>query len=78
VTAGHARSLSPAAERLVERGMMRLDVTLRPPRLFFTDSGLAALRAIMADRRLANPAQFAHVRRELGIDALQQDDGAAD
>jgi hypothetical protein len=27
-------------------------------RLFFTEPGLAALRAMMADRRLANPTQF--------------------
>jgi hypothetical protein len=72
-----ARTLaSPAAEHLVERGLMRLDATLWPPRIFFIDPGLAGLRALIADRRLANPAQFAHVRRELGIDALQQDDGA--
>jgi hypothetical protein len=70
--------LSPAAESLVERGLMRLDVTLRPPRLFFTEPGLAALRTMMADRRLANPMQFAHVRRELGIDPPRQDDVAAD
>jgi hypothetical protein len=70
--------LPPAAEGLIERGLMRLDATLRPPRIFFTDPGLAALRAMMADRRLANPAQFAHVRRELGIDPPQPDDGAAE
>ena len=70
--------LSPAAESLVERGLMRLDATLRPPRIFFTEPGLAALRAMMADRRLANPAQFAHVRQELGIDPPRQDDVAAD
>ena len=39
-----------------------------PPRLFFTEAGPAALRAMTADRRLANPVTFAHVRRELGID----------
>ena len=70
--------LSPAAENLVDRGLMRLDAALRPPSLFFTEPGLAALRAMMADRRLANPAQFAHVRQELGIDPPRQDDAAAD
>jgi hypothetical protein len=40
----------------------------RPPRLFFTDAGLVELRAMMADRRLADPVKFAHIRRELGID----------
>jgi hypothetical protein len=47
---------------------MRLDASLRPPRLFFTEAGLAALRAMMADARLASPKAFAHVRQELGID----------
>ena len=52
---------------LVARGLMRLDVTARWPRLFFTDAGLAALRTMMADARLADPAKFAHVRQELGL-----------
>ena len=30
--------------------------------------GLDELRVMMADRRLANPEKFAHVRQELGID----------
>ena len=58
----------PAAASLIQRGLMRLDITLRPPRVYFTEAGLAALRVMMADRRLANPTQFAHIRRELGID----------
>ncbi len=57
-----------AAAGLLERGLMRLDATARWPRLFFTDAGLAALRAMMADRRFADPAKFAHVRQELGLD----------
>ena len=56
------------AKGLLERGLMRLEVTPWPPRLFFTKAGLAALRAMMADGRFANPVTFAHVRRELGID----------
>ena len=46
---------------------MRLDATTRIPRLFFTAEGLDALRVMMADRRLANPEKFAHVRQELGL-----------
>jgi len=57
-----------AALGLLERGLMRLDATIRQPRLFFTDAGLASLQAMMADRRFADPAKFAHVRRELGLD----------
>jgi len=59
----------PVAKGLIERGLMRLDATLRPPRLFFTEAGLATLRTMMADARVANPVKFAHVRQELGIDA---------
>ncbi len=57
-----------AAAGLLERGLMRLDVTGRLPRLVFTEAGLAALRTMMADKRLADPSKFAHVRQELGID----------
>ena len=57
-----------AAKGLLDRGLMRLQATPWPPRLFFTKAGLLALRAMMTDRRLANPKTFAHVRRELGID----------
>ena len=57
-----------AAQGLLARGLVRLDASLRPPRLFLTEAGLAALRAMMADPRLASPKAFAHVRRELGID----------
>ena len=56
------------AKGLLDRGLMHLQPTPWPPCLFFTEAGLAALRAIMADRRFANPATFAHVRQELGID----------
>ncbi len=57
-----------AATGLLERGLMRLEPTPWPPRLFFNEAGLAALRAMMADRRFADPKTFAHVRQELGID----------
>ena len=60
--------ISPVARGLVERGLMRLDTSQHLPRLVFTESGLAALRTKMSDRRLADPKNFAHVRQELGID----------
>ncbi len=60
--------LSSIARGLVERGLMRLDTSQHFPRLFFTETGLAGLRAMMAGRRLADPKKFAHIRRELGID----------
>jgi hypothetical protein len=42
--------------------------------LFFTKAGLVALRAMMMDRRLADPKKFAHVRQELGIDPVSEGD----
>lgn len=61
--------LRPAAKSLLERGLMRLDTTSRIPRLFFTDTGMEDLRAMMADARLANREKFAHIRQELGLKA---------
>jgi hypothetical protein len=60
--------LPPAAKSLLERGLMRLDQSRPIPRLFFTETGIVALRQMIADRRLADPLKFAHVRSELGID----------
>jgi hypothetical protein len=62
--------LSPIAKGLLERGLMRLDTSQHLPRLFFTEAGLAELRTMMADRRLADPKKFGHVRQELGIDPI--------
>ena len=59
-----------AAQGLLDRGIMRLDLTGRLPLLFFTDAGLEALRTMMADGRLADPKKFAHIRQELGIDPV--------
>jgi len=61
------------AKGLLERGLMRLEPASWPPRLFFTEAGLAALRTMMAITRFANPVTFAHVRRELGIDTTSKD-----
>ena len=66
--------LSSIANGLMARGLMRLDVSGHLPRLFFTEAGLAALRAMMMDHRLADPKKFAHVRQELGIDPVSGDD----
>jgi hypothetical protein len=37
---------------------------------------MAALRQMMANRRLADPTRFAHVRQELGIDPMSEGMGA--
>jgi hypothetical protein len=64
----------PVARSLVDRGLMRLDTSQHLPRLFFTEAGLVELRAMVADRRLADPKRFAHVRQELGIDPVSVTD----
>ena len=64
--------LSPVAKGLLDRGLMRLDTSERLPRLIFTETGLAALHAMMSDRRLADPKKFAHIRQELGIDPMPE------
>src|SRR5580693_8182246 len=70
--------LSPVAKGLVARGLMRLDAIGRFPRLFFAETGLAALQAMMMDRRLADPEKFAHVRQEFGIDPRSDHDTQID
>src|SRR5271165_5789495 len=65
--------LPPTAKGLIARGLMRLDNEGHFPRLFFTEAGLTALRAMMTDRRIADPKKFAHVRQELGIDPGAED-----
>lgn len=65
----------PAAVRsMVDRGLMEV----RPgsphmARAYFTDAGLGALRWLAAQRRGLDPAQFAHVRQELGVGASEAD-----
>jgi hypothetical protein len=66
----------PVARSLIDRGLMRLDTSERLPRLFFTEAGLVELRAMIANRRLADPKRFAHVRQELGIDPVSVTDPA--
>jgi len=71
---GGARQGEPkipaVAQGLLDRGLMRLDAGGALPKLFFTERGLVALRAMMMDRRFADPRTFAHVRQELGIDPV--------
>ena len=70
--------ISPVAKGLLERGLMRLDTSGRLPRLVFTETGIAALRAMMNDRRLADPKKFAHVRQELCIDPVPETEALQD
>lgn len=62
--------MSLVARGLLERGLMHLQPMPWPPRLLFTEAGLLASRAMMVDRRFANPATFVHMRQELGIEPI--------
>jgi hypothetical protein len=59
--------LSPVAKGLVERGLMSLDSSQRPPRLLFTEVGLAALSGMMSDRRLADPKNLSRKPNPAGL-----------
>jgi hypothetical protein len=59
----------PAVRSMLERGLVELQPGRMGPRAMFTEAGLAALRQLVLDRRAMDPARFAHLRRELGLDA---------
>ena len=61
--------LPPAARSMLERGLVEVRAGRFGPRAFFPEAGLAVLRQLLQDRRAMDPARFAHLRRELGLDA---------
>jgi hypothetical protein len=61
--------LPPAVRSMIERGLVELGPGPFGHRAFFTEAGLAALRVLLEDRRAMDPARFAHLRRDLGLDA---------
>ena len=58
-----------AVQGLLDRGLVEVGPGRYGPRAFFTEAGLAELRALLQDRRAMDPERFAHLRRELGLDA---------
>jgi len=64
--------LPPAVRSMVDRGLVEIRPGQRGVRGFFTEAGVAALRQLVADRRLMNPQTFAHLRVELGLDGPEQ------
>ncbi len=59
----------PAVCTMLERGLVEVHTDGRWPTADFTAAGLAALRLLAQDRRVLDPTRYAHVRRELGLDA---------
>jgi hypothetical protein len=64
--------LPPAVRSLLERGLVEVRPGRNGPRAFFTVAGLGALRQLLQDRRAMDPARFAHLRRELGLEAPEE------
>ena len=61
--------IPPAVRTMMDRGLVEIRKTERGPRAFFTEAGLQELRRLLLDGRYMDPARFAHLRRELGLDS---------
>jgi hypothetical protein len=60
-----------AVQSMVERGLMTVAAgSPHMARAYFTKAGLTALRWLASQRRGLDPAQFAHIRQELGLETL--------
>ena len=68
--------IPPAVRSLLERGLVEVRAGKYGPRAFFTEAGLEALRLLLRDRRAMDTARFAHLRRELGLEAPVPEDAA--
>jgi hypothetical protein len=64
-----------AVQGLLDRGLVEVGPGRYGPRAVFTAAGLRELRLLLQDRRAMDPERFAHLRRELELDAGE---GAAD
>ena len=64
--------IPPAVRTMLARGLVELRPGRMGPRAMFTEAGLAALRQLVLDRRAMDPARFAHLRQELGLDTLEE------
>ena len=58
-----------AVQGLLDRGLAEVGPGRYGPRARFTEAGLRELRLLLEDRRAMDPGRFAHLRRELGLDA---------
>src|SRR3954469_24927564 len=67
--------IPPPVRSMLERGLVEIQPGRIGFRAVFTEAGLAALRQLMQDRRAMDPVRFAHLRRELGLDAPEEEAG---
>jgi hypothetical protein len=61
--------LPPAIQTMIARGLVEVRMDGRTTKAFFTEAGLASLREFARNRRYLDPIGYAHVRRELGLEA---------
>jgi hypothetical protein len=61
--------IAPVLAGLIERGIMDMRPEDLGRRAIFTETGMAALRALYEDGRYLDPDRFGHLREELGIPA---------
>ncbi len=61
--------IPPPVRSMLERSLVEIQPGRIGFRAVFTAAGLAALRQLAQDRRAMDPVRFAHLRRELGLDA---------
>jgi hypothetical protein len=66
----------PAVQSMIERGLVEVRTDGRWPTAQFTRAVLDALRQLAQDRRALDPASYAHVRREFGLDPHLDRDNA--
>ena len=63
----------PAVASMLGHGLVELRPGPIGHRAFFTEAGFEALRVLLLDRRAMDPARFAHLRRELDLDAPEDE-----
>src|SRR3954471_10736440 len=67
--------IPPPVRSMLERGLVEIQPGRIGYRAVFTEAGLAALRQLVQDRRAMDPVHFAHLRRELVLDAPEDTAG---
>ena len=65
--------LPPAVRGMLERGLVEVRPGRFGPRAYFTAAGLTALHHLLQDHRAMDPARFAHLRRELGLEVPEEE-----
>jgi hypothetical protein len=65
--------LPPAVKTMLERGLVEVRPDGRLFRAHFTVAGVDPLRQLAANRRYLDRVQYAHIRRELGLEPAEDE-----